>query len=60
MILLKILKDESKVIFDKLQKEIDEKRHADRIEKIRSNKNKMNDRLMSEHLDPLRDHRKYE
>lgn len=55
-----ISQEESKIVYDKLLKESEEKKMLEKREQIRANKNKIEDRLMSDHLNPLRYHRKWE
>jgi hypothetical protein len=49
-----------KLFENQLEKEEKDKVQMEKINAVRANKNKMRDRLMSEHLDILRDHRKWE
>ena len=56
----KILKEETDLIINKVNEENEKKAQLDKIEKMRSNKNKIQDRLMSEHLEPLRNHKVWE
>ncbi|CAF0877143.1 unnamed protein product [Brachionus calyciflorus] len=55
-----ITEEQSKVVFDQLNKEKSEKEFLAKLEKVRSNKNKLEDKRMSDHLDPLRYHRVWE
>ena len=48
------------MIINKVNEENEKKAQLEKIEKMRSNKNKIQDRLMSEHLEPLRNHKVWE
>jgi hypothetical protein len=56
----KFKKEETNLINRKLQEEREKKSNEERLEKMRKNKNKIQDRLMSEHLEPLRYHKVWE
>jgi hypothetical protein len=51
---------ESKLIEQVVNEERKQKALEDKIHRMRANKNKMEDRYMSEHLDCLRNHRVWE
>ncbi len=54
------MKEESKYIHEQVQKELDQQELEKKKEKIRANKNKMQDQFMAVHFEALKKHRVWE